>query len=370
MALVLSLLVLLPQDAKVRETTLHGLIIPIPADWKRNDDQGVTYLIPPQNASPLNYLLAVFPPNKLQGASPWTAHKEMVKALLQQAQWKGEPVLVHKVEGPGLFIKTEATGDDAAGQRKTFTLFTAVHDGTLEAVLGVNQIDRNVVDPVLAATRFKDPPKNDARPKIVQAYRRTDQRITIDPSGGTLMYERIWLREDGVADFSSYYFEGYAASPLPLKVDATLMSGDFGSWKEDGDRILITRSAGAAPVVFERDNGGLRGGGKAWEPMPRVDGLKLSGRWEVKSPASHDWIEFTPEGRFKVEGVLKSVAFGDVNPVRPPAQGAGTYEIRDWTMFFKFDDGTAWSTDFSTLGRDPNPGSSILFRTRVYPKAK
>lgn len=373
MSLLLAMLALLPQDPPPREkpgTTIHGLVLPLPADWKRNDDQGVATLVPPQSPSPLNYLLAVFPPNKLQGRSPWDAHKAMVKALLEQAKWTGEPVLVHKAEGPGFFIRTEAVGNDAAGQRKTFTLFTAVHDGVMEAVLGVNQIDRNVVDPFLAATRFKDPPKNDARPKIVEAYRRTDQKITVNPSGGTLMYERLWLRSDGVADFSGYSFEGYAASPLALKVDSTLLSGDFGSWKADGDRIQIIRSAGAAPVVYQRDNGGLRGDGKTWEPMPRVDGLKLSGRWEAKSPPVHDWIEFTPEGRFKVDGVLKSVAFGDANPVRPPAQGAGTYEIRDWTMFFKFDDGTTWSTDFSTLGRDLKPDSSILFRTRVYPKAK
>src|SRR6185436_6309581 len=100
------------------------------------------------------------------------------------------------------------------------------------------------------------------------------------------------------------------------------------------------------------------------------DGLKLSGRWEVKTPLTHDWIEFTPEGRFKVEGVLKTVAFGDVNPYRPPVQASGAYEIRDWTIFFKFDDGTSWSTDFSTLGRDLKPDSSILVRTNVYPKAK
>src|SRR5204862_3280543 len=33
------------------------------------------------------------------------------------------------------------------------------------------------------ATRFKDPPKYDARPKVVEAYRRTDQKITITPPG-------------------------------------------------------------------------------------------------------------------------------------------------------------------------------------------
>ena len=85
---------------------------------------------------------------------------------------------------------------------------------------------------------------------------------------------------------------------------------------------------------------------------------------------SQAMIEFTPEGKFKVSGVLKSVAFGDVAKVRPPDKAAGTYEIRDWTMFFRFEDGTSWSTDFSILGREMKPDTAILFRTRAYPKAK
>ncbi len=354
---------------------IHGLVIPVPATWTRKDDpSGAVYLVPPQTPGVLQYLLAVFPPNKLQGGHG-EAHRAMAKALLQQAQWTGgEPVLHHKAEGPGLFIKTDAAGRTAGGEGRTFTLFTAVHDGTMEAVVGINAIDRSVVDPVLEATTFKDPPKTAARPKIVEAYRRLKQRLNPTADGmvaGSLMYDRIWLRSDGVADFSTHYFEGYAASMLPMKTDASLLSGDYGSWKEVGDAIHITRSAGAAPEVYERVGGGLRGGGKEWEPMPRVDGLKLSGRWEIKSPPQyHDWIEFTPEGKFKVDGVLKSVATGDISPIRPPAKGAGRYEIRDWTIFFTFDDGTRWSSDFSTLGRDGKPDASIIFRTTAYPKAK
>ena len=374
MVLFLAFLAAFPQDPP-KPTEIHGLSMPVPSTWTRKDEGGVTYLVPPQIQASLPYLLAVFPPNKLQGASHWEAHRAMVKDLLAQAQWTGQPVLASKPEGPGIFIKTEASGRTADGQGRQFTLFTAAHDGTMEAILGVNAIDRNVVDPVLQATTFKDPPKQSARPKIVEAFRRAEQKLYINPSGGamtpgSLQYERLWLRADGVADFSTLYPEGYAASLLPMKVDATLLTGDFGSWKTVGDKIHVTRSPGGAPVVYERDGAGLRGDGKTWEPMPRVDGLKLSGRWEIKSPPTHDWIEFTPEGRFKVEGVLKSVAVGDVNPVRPPAKGAGTYEIRDWTMIFKFDDGTSWSTDFSTLGRELGPDPSLLFRTNVYPKAK
>lgn len=362
--LLLWLLAALPQaDPPARRTEIHGLAIPLPAGWTRTDDAaGVAYLRPPNDPS---YLLAVFPPNKLQG-SHWAAHKEMVKALLQQAQWTGdEPVLGHKVEGPGLFIKTEAAGRNAAGEGRTFTLFTAVHDGVMEAILGVNNINRNVVDPFLEATTFKAPPKSDARPKIVEAYRRMNQQLFINPNGGAmiagnLQYDRLWLWSNGVADFSTFYFEGYAASTLPWKVDPGLISGDFGSWKEVDGKIHVVRTVGGTPQVFDRATGPA-----GWEPMLRVDGLKLSGRW-----GADDWIEFTPEGKFKVSGVLKSVAFGDGGKVRPPDKAAGSYEIRDWTIFFTFEDGTSWSTDFSLLGREMKSDTALLFRTRAYPRAK
>ncbi|RPH40780.1 MAG: hypothetical protein EHM91_10730, partial [Planctomycetota bacterium] len=216
--LLLVLLAALPlQDPPAREkTVIHGLAMPVPAGWTRtNDPSGAVFLVPPQIPGVLQSMLAVFPPNKLQGGH-WAAHKEMVKQLLQQAQWTGgEPAFSHKAEGPGIFVKTEAAGRTAAGEGRTFTLFTAVHDGIMEAILGINNFDRNVVDPVLEATTFKEPPKSEARPKIVEAYRRMNQRLTINPNGGamiagSLQYERLWLWSNGVADFSTSYSEGYA----------------------------------------------------------------------------------------------------------------------------------------------------------------
>jgi hypothetical protein len=347
-------------------TAIHGLLVPVPKEWMRKDDpSGAVYLVPPQIPGVLQYLLAVLPANKLQG-SHWETHKATLKAMAQQAQLAGEPVPTHTAKGPGIFIKSETTGKTAAGELRTFALFTAVHDGIMEAIVGVNNLDRNVVDPVLEAITFKEPPKSEARPKIVEAYRRMNQQLYINPNGGAmiagnLQYDRLWLWSNGVADYSTFYTEGYAASTLPSKVDLDLMNGDFGRWKEVDGKIHVLRTAGGAAEVFDRATGPA-----GWETMLRVDGLKLSGRWETAG----DWIEFTPEGTFKVSGVLKTVAFGDVSKVRPPDKGAGSYVIRDWTIFFKFDDGTAWSTDFSILGREMKNDASILFRTRAYPKAK
>jgi len=355
-------------------TVIHGLVIPYPPSWARKDDpSGAVTLVPPQLEGVRQYFISVLPPSPMSGTH-WESHRTLVKAVLQQVQWAEEPVTTQYTIAPGPFIRTEIAGKVPGGAIYQLQLYTAAHDGTVEAVLGVNGIDRNVVDPVLEAVTFKNPPKLE-RPRIAEAYRRIEQRTYLNlqggsPAAGSLQYERIWLRADGVADFSTTYPEGYAATTEPLKVDPGLMSGDYGRWRAVGNQVHITRGA-AAPEVYERENGGLRSGGRAWEPMPRVDGLELSGRYAIRSgpnqtPAYYDWVEFTPGGRFATDGALRSVSSGDGLRPRPPQQGSGTYEIRDWTIFFRFADGFVWSTDFSILGRDLSNFTSIVLRTSAY----
>lgn len=361
-------------------TAIHGLQIPVPPTWTRKDEPtGAVLLVPAQLAGVRPYFLYVLPPTKLQGTL-WETHKALLRGLLGQVKWSAEPVTVHDVDAPGPFIRSSAAGQVPEGGLKTFELYTVAHDGVLEAVVGVDRIDRNVTDPVLAATTLRTPPKASDRPRIVEAYRRLEQKTYVNreggaPTAGSLMYERIWLRSDGVADFSTFYLEGYAASPLVTKVDASLLNGDFGAWKSVGERIHLVRREGSPPEIYERDGDGLQGGGRKWEAMPRVDAMKLSGRWASRSPADqkvspwYDWIEFNPDGRFSTEGLLRSVAVGDGRR-KPPDKGSGTYELRDWTLFLAFDDGQTWSTDFSILGRDPKNFPSILLRTTAFPREK
>jgi hypothetical protein len=326
------------------------------------------------------YFVSVLPPTRQTGTH-WETHRTLVATVLAQVKWTAEPVTRHYVDAPGPFIRTSIAGRIATGGTQSIELYTAAHDGIVEAVVGVNGIDRNVVDPVLRGVTFRDPPRSAERPRIVEAYRRLEQKQYLDREGGTpiagsLMYERIWLRADGVADFSSTYPEGYAASPLPLKVDPGLMEGDYGRWKAVGDQVHVFRRPDAAPEIFQRENGGLKRGGQWWEPMPRVDDLKLAGRWgrrsqpgETVSPY-HDWIEFRPDGSFATQGVLRHVASGLVDRPKPAERASGTYRIRDWTIFFSFDDGTTWSTDFSTIGRDPPGASPILLWATAYPRER
>jgi hypothetical protein len=370
-----------PATAARGGTAIYGLVIPYPSTWTRqNDPAGAVVLIPPQMQGVQLYFLSVLPPTPKSGTH-WQTHKELLAQVLKQVQWTDEPVTIDYPDGPGPFIRTGVAGHIASGAMQLIELYTAAHGDTVETVVGVNSLDRNVTDPVLRQVTFVDPRGLGERARIVEAYRRIDQRLYADiaggaPIAGSLQYDRMWLREDGVVDFSTTYPEGYAASMLPYKVDVNLLNGDFGSWRAVGNQVRVVRRAGTPEMVFDRENGGLRSGGTWWEPMPRVDDLKLSGRWSIRSPANetvspyYDWIEFTPDGRFSSSGVMKRISFGMVDRPKPPDPGSGTYRIRDWTIFFTFSDGSMWSTDFSTLGREAGNAAAVLFGTYVYPRER
>ena len=367
------------QSVGQRGTAVHGLLIPYPATWVRQSDpSGAVTLVPPQMAGVQQYVLFVVAPSRLAGTH-WESHKALAKTLTGQVQWSAAPVMVHYPDAPGPFIRTSIAGKIATGATQQVELYTAAHDGMMEAVVGTNGIDRNVVEPVLQATTFATPPRQAELPRIVEAYRRIDQKIYNDIQRGTmtagsLMYERIWLRADGLADFSTNYPEGYAASPVPAKVDPGLVAGDYGRWKAVGDQVQIIRRDGAPPEIFRRAAGGIERNGALWQAMPRVDGLRLRGRFSRRSPPEqrpgwYEWIEFGAEGRFTTDGLLRALAFGDVRP-KPPEKGTGTYELRDWTIFFRFDSGERWSTDFSTLGPHAGDIPAVIFRTTVVPREK
>jgi len=111
-----------------------------------------------------------------------------------------------------------------------------------------------------------------------------------------------------------------------------------------------------------------------WELMPRVDGLKLSGRYSRKAlPAPgvtpyYQWIDFKDDGTFKADGAITTIGFMDHDWPKLPDKCSGTYELRDWTILFTLDDSRVWTTDFSTLRKDPKDLSGILMRTTTFMK--
>lgn len=361
--------------------TIHGLVIPLPEGWSRKDHaDGPVQLIPPapktERDPQWNYLMLVLPPQPLRGTL-WETQRAIFDEVVQGSRLRKTVAPAHEPDTPGIFIRSSTAGDDANGAIRPVRLYSALSEGGLECVVVYGQEDFATTGAILHASKVAKPAKEVPRPKIVAAYRRLSQQSHVETFRGQQMitavpYDRIWLRSDGLADFSPIYREGSAASRVPMKTDAALRNGRYGSWKSVGEKeVHIVRRADAAPEVYLREGANLRIGDKVYEPMPSVDGLVLDGRWHLPGAERKRRIEFTAAGRFKDDGLLEDVgiypvpAWGGSAEVlypRPPARGEGTYEIREFTLLLKFEDGRVWSGDFSTFGSDPKDLSKLLLK--------
>lgn len=140
-------------------TVAHGLVLPLPADWQRRDDPaGGVVFFPPQNQNPTGYYLIVGASQRLQG-TPQQAHQGMARAAVAWAQLGNDAKIVPHPEGAGEFLWTTITGKTAAGEAREVQVFTAAHDGQLEAVTTANHVDLDAVLPILKGTTFKKPGK-------------------------------------------------------------------------------------------------------------------------------------------------------------------------------------------------------------------
>lgn len=380
-ALILAVLLAGLQATDPAPVAVHGFDIPMPEGWTRTDDPaGAVVLQPAQGpgGTEPQYKLLVLPAQPLLGTL-WETHRSIFEEVVKVTGLRNTVPPVHEASAPGPFIRSSTAGDDANNSVRPVRLYSALSEAGIECIVIFGSEDFAITGPMLHGAKVKKPLDQPPQTKIVEAYRRLKQQADVNVNRGELLvgavpFERILLREDGVADFSAVYPEGYAASSVPPKVDRTLLHGSYGAWKAVGKQeVHIVRSASKPAEVYVRENGNLRLGEQVWQPMPLVNGVKLDGCWRLPAIPGQPprQIEFTAAGRFKDEGVLEDVghfpvyAWGGSRIVirsRPPARGSGTYEIRDFTLLVKYDDGRVWSTDFSTLGRDPKDLSKLQLR--------
>lgn len=356
---------------------VHGLDLALPEGWTRKDDPGgAVALHPPgpktEKDPAWDYLLLVLPTQPLRGTL-WETQRAVFDELVQGSGLKKTVEPSHEPDAPGVFIRSSTAGDDARGGVRALRLYGALSEGGLEGVVVFGSEDYATTGDILRLSKVRKPPKEVARPRIVGAWRRLSQQTHVEYSRGQQLiipvpYDRIWLRADGVADFSPLYREGYAVSRVPDKIGPGLENGRYGSWKDD----RLTRKAGRPAETVVREGTSIRLGDKLYRPMPSVDGLRLEGRWHLPGADRKRRIEFSARGRFTDDGLLEDVghlptpAWGggrvELYP-RPPAAGTGTYEIRDFTMILTYDEGRVWSADFSIYGDDPKDLSRLLLKT-------
>lgn len=86
--------------------------------------------------------------------------------------------------------------------------------------------------------------------------------------------------------------------------------------------------------------------------LPSFDGGRINGTYAFKTGES---ITFTTGGRFTDQGVLHIIAhdlyFEAYQPTTRP--GSGTYEIRDYSIIFHYDDGRVFQTAFTDYVYSP-----------------
>jgi hypothetical protein len=389
-ASAIALAIFLPagvQEAQARPAkaveAIFGLDVPVPEGWTRIDEGSRSVgLTPPRNKAtpddPPLYMIVVLPPQPPKGTL-WETHRAVFDELLKSVKLKEAVEPKHEPSVPGPFIRTSTAGKDAQNWTQVLRLNGVLTEDGYVGIMVYGTDDLRTIGTMLHGVVVKKPSKV-LRPKIVEAYRRRVQQTAAEFNRGGLLvtavpYDRLWLRSDGVADFTPLYLEGHAASPLPAKTDAAMLQGFYGAWRAAGDgEVHVTRAAGKPAQVYRRADGKLRLDDQVWTPMAAVDGLKLDGTWRLPDAAANRRIEFTSAGRFKDDRVLEDVghvpvpawAGGHIVRLeRPPAHGEGTYEIREFTILFAYDDGRRWSADFSIEGDDPKDLSKLNLRAGV-----
>lgn len=114
-----------------------------------------------------------------------------------------------------------------------------------------------------------------------------------------------------------------------------MRSGDI-PIRLDGDKLVVTR--------MKTDH--------KYERLAPVDGTRWDGMWafavpEGKAPS----IAFTKDGRFADDGAIK-VLEHSLYPLHSTGDkpGAGTYEVKNYTVVFRYDDGRTFTSAFVGLG--------------------
>jgi hypothetical protein len=358
-----------------------GLLFPLPEGWTRQDDpaSGWTILIPPNGVYNDNPRLWVSPVTRFEG-SHWLAHKALLQQLLEGAKLPGGSRVDTQDVAPGPFIQSWAhcLTDGSRGIR----LFTAAANGSMSAIalvpareIGGDDIIRALF-PLLEQTVLKAFPEGLPRPEIREAFRVPAQKRFLNNDGtgfvGKVSYDRMLLLANGTVDLRATTAEGYDGNSEALKMDYGALTGRFGRWAAQGNSVRIQRSADQAEAVYERDGAKLRFGDQTWTPIPRMDGLRLKGRYARKSAPGtglsyNAWIEFAEDGAFKSAGLLDFLSTGDFTKrPKPPDPAAGTYEFRNWTLWLRVDGRPIWSADVMPLKDDVKDVDTLLVNTFAF----
>ena len=156
----------------------------------------------------------------------------------------------------------------------------------------------------------------------------------------------------------TYWSEGFAT--MDPTDPSQLGMRRIGRWTEASGKVTITWQTGPA-MTLTRDGDDLKEAYTTWAPYPRIDGLKLEGRYQHVVEFGPPWsVTLHRDGTFTSDGLNETMGGTTINPGFP-AQGSGTYEIMKWSLVLRFSTGFVQSISLMLGKGDPaNPDVIVL----------
>jgi len=146
--------------------------------------------------------------------------------------------------------------------------------------------------------------------------------------------------------------EGLAG--LNTRIPPELYPRDWGTYTLTGNSGTLKMPYGDVPIKVVGDRLLVTRGQRDWpfQKVQPVDGATFEGTYALGSVNGQvRSITFSSDGRFTDRGALKALSSDPGACVSPGATpGAGTYEVRDYSMIFTYSDGRAMTLAFADAG--------------------
>lgn len=172
----------------------------------------------------------------------------------------------------------------------------------------------------------------------------------------------------GLADFDRDAHQRSAAT-------GTFVGGTWGRWSARGNAVQVVYPSNITEVlepsrqILKVDTNSALGK-REFVRSPDLSGLVLDGAYTYNSnpddpyydqPGCRQIIAFTRDGRFVDKGIFTANC-GQPNAQAADSPGDGRYEVRDYTLILRYDDGRVSRRSISaTVGGDPRKDASQIF---------
>jgi hypothetical protein len=231
------------------------------------------------------------------------------------------------------------------------------------------QAYRNAIDNFLFSIRFTDGQAILLKPGTTVGTGITGvwQGISLQTAAATGIRYNVFVPvflTNGQAYFGAK-FPTEGLDGLDTRIPAELHRRDWGNYSFNNGKGILKMSYGDIPLRMDGDKLVITVNKTEHRffRMPSVDGAKLNGSYVMakvndKIPA----ISFTPDGKFTDNGAVKVLYHEYLDCLNAGLlPGSGSYEIKNYSILFNYDDGRKIRIAFLGTGYDKNHQSPVLF---------